>query len=545
MEEGQSVDYGYLPHLTEEIVLEARGEKLDAYAIALEGWRRGLDLRWYSGNHPDTSKIPVWNEENPGKFFSLSDGKETHYFFKSRGDLVSEKAMYTAMDKVRTKELLNDAGIPTPAGEYFSFDTDQEEILRSASEIGFPLVVKPVNGSFGLGVNLNIRSTEELISVLNRERYNERKQNILLERFLPGHEYRVYVADGRPVAVMQRQPANVRGDGIHTIHELITLKNNHREKNPRLFSCPIQINNELSEYLAVQGYSIDDIPAIDEKVILNPKSNISSGGDPHALELADTKEINEIAVQSLEVIGDLPHGSVDIIWERASGVSAVLEINPTSQIGSLLFPQKGAAFDIPKAIIDYYFPDSNAPSPFAKQMYFDLSDVIYPLKTSTCTMARVTPLPKGTLHKQRFIVRGDVSDVNFHRGMRKQAFERGLSGYILSQSDGTIEIVVVGDDLEVIEDFKRSIYDDPERSTVAEIKHGEYEGAVKIGFEVKADLKQMIEELEFLEKDIIATEKRYRKVLARNKALRGSLSWRMTYPVRLVGDVVKSIKRKR
>ena len=541
----QIMEYGHLPHLTEEIVLEARGETLDAFAIALEGWRRGLDLKYYASNHPACKKLPVWNEENPGKVFSLSDGTTTHYFFKSRGDRVSEEATYTAMDKVKTKQILDDAGISTPAGDTFPPDARNDDIIKRASEIGFPLVVKPIDGSFGRGVHLNIKSQEDLAAILINERYQERKQSILLERFIPGKELRVYVVGEQAVAVMEREPANVTGDGVHTINELIAIKNKRREENPRLYSCPILVNDELNKHLAKQEFTIDDIPAEGLRVILNPKSNISSGGDPHTLNLNETDILNETAVSALSCIPDLPQGSVDLIWDRASNDVTVLEINPTSQIGSLLFPYEGEAFDVPRAIIDYYFPDTIPPSPHAEEMYFDLSDVIYPLKSSTVTMSRVTPLPKGTLHKKRFIVSGEVSDINYHRGMRKQAFERKLSGHIMSRDDGTVEMVVVGDDLERIADFKQSIYEDPERSVVESVEEEEYEGAVKIGFEIKADIKLMLEELDFLEKDIIATEKRYRKVLKINQSLRNSLSWRMTFPIRVAGDLVKILKRNR
>ena len=81
------------------------------------------------------------------------------------------------------------------------------------------------------------------------------------------------------IAVLNRVPANVVGDGKQTIQELINMKNKQRRKNPRLFSCLIKVDYEIENILAKRGLSLNSVPGLSEIVYLREKSNISTGGE--------------------------------------------------------------------------------------------------------------------------------------------------------------------------------------------------------------------------------------------------------------------------
>src|SRR5690625_8041811 len=89
-----------------EVVQDAQGWNLDAYTIALEGWRRGLTLRWHTKDSEEFSKMKTWFVDSPGRLFSLSSDDKTHYFFRTRGDKVTNEAVEIGSDKGKTKELL-------------------------------------------------------------------------------------------------------------------------------------------------------------------------------------------------------------------------------------------------------------------------------------------------------------------------------------------------------------------------------------------------------------------------------------------------------
>lgn len=541
---GETSGENFLPHLTEEVVSDAKGPELDAFAIALEGWRRGLTLKWYAKNTVEFQDMNVWNVEKPGKLFSLASDNHTHYFFRSRGDKVSNLAVETCMDKQKTKELLLQHSVPTPGGKAFKADSEIEDAIVYASSIGFPVVVKPIDGSFGRGVYVNIESTEALEAILRKRIEAEDKDDFLVERFVPGDEYRVYVVDQKVVGVIKRIPANITGDGEHTVKELIYFKNKERRFNPRLHSCPIIIDEHMATHLIANNVRLDDIVTENVNLQLTGKSNISIGGDPVSVDSTSVEKVCDAAVGAMNAIPDLPHAAIDVIWDDNRDEVAVLEINPSAQIGSLLFPLEGLSSDVPSAIIDFYFPETKDLKVDREKLYFDLPDILFPLKSKTASITTVTPAFTEEIYTMKYTVYGDVQRQEYHRGLRKQAFERYLSGFVMNLSEGSIEVVVTGTNEEMVAEFEQVIWEDPERSMVERVEKSEYTGVVKIGFEIKADLKTQLGELNLLTNEVTQTEKKYKKLNKRNKSLRHSLSWKITYPIRLIGDIIRFFKIK-
>lgn len=229
----------WLPHLSDEIVSDAHGNLLDAYAVSLEGWRRGLKLRWHVKDSEKFKEITTWFVNKPGQLFSLSSKEKTHYFFRTRGDKVTNEAVAIGKDKERTKKKLLEAGVPVPKGSQFSEDTPNETIIEYAAKIGYPVVLKPTDGSFGRGVVSNITSSGELQYSLQYVREDLGYSDVILERYIPGKEYRLYVVGEKLVGAINRIPPNVVGDGMNNMKALIELKNEERNLNPRLVSCPI------------------------------------------------------------------------------------------------------------------------------------------------------------------------------------------------------------------------------------------------------------------------------------------------------------------
>lgn len=220
----------WLSHLSSEVISDVHGSLLDAYVIALEGWRRGLKLRWHVEDSEKFSEMVTWFTERPGQLFSLSSDSRTHYFFRSRGDKVTNEAVSIGKDKGSSKQHLSEHGVPVPQGGIFTSEHTKEEVLECGSKIGFPVVLKPKDGSFGRGVFVNITSTEELEACYDYTKELGTTDDIIIEQYIAGKDYRLYVVGDEVVGAMHRQPPNVIGDGAHTIEQLIQLKNAEREK---------------------------------------------------------------------------------------------------------------------------------------------------------------------------------------------------------------------------------------------------------------------------------------------------------------------------
>lgn len=541
-----SVNENWLPHLHPEVISEVEGNYLDAYVVALEGWRRGLTLRWHVKDSEKFKEMKTWYVDRPGQLFSLHSKEKSHYFFRTRGDKVTNDAVRKGMDKEVTKNILKEAGVSVPEGRQFTnFDSD-EVIIDYAKTLGFPVVLKPTDGSFGRGVFSDIKTEEELKHSLQYVREQLEEDRIIVEKYIPGKDYRLYVVGDEVVGAILRVPPNVIGDGINSIEALIDIKNAERQLNPRLTSCPIKTNRETIEFIGKSGYTLQTVPEKDEVVYLNDKGNISIGGDP--IDVLDelSEEMKQLAVQALQAIPGLTHGAVDLIIgqdEDGNEFGYVIELNPTAQIGGILFPAEGKSRDIPKAIIDYYFPETKDVYSEKEKIYFDFYDVLEPLISRQGVVSTVSPAPLGKIYMKQYIVYGDVQNHGYHLGLRKQAFERGLHGFVMNLEEGVIEIVVAGVDPEMVDDFKHGITEDEERATVIEIEASDYDGYVKVGFDSRANLKNIEEELEVLKENIDEINADIRKLEIRKRKLQRSISWRLTYPVRAAGAIVKLFKR--
>src|SRR5699024_1264045 len=129
-------------------------------------------------------------------------------------------------------------------------------------------------------------------------------------------------------------------------------------------------------------------------------------------------------------------------------------------------------------------------------------DVLSPLTTRAAKRTTVTPHPQGELFAKKYTIKGDVQDIGYHRGLRKQAFERYLNGLVFNLRNGDIDVIVAGTDLEMVDDFGNGIWEDPERSDVREVSVSNWNQPMKIGFEVKADFKTQMEEYRRLTEEL-------------------------------------------
>lgn len=539
-----------LPQLPAEIVKNARKTRLDAFAVALEGWRRGLQLKWYTKDSKHFDDMIVFGVNPPGRLFSLSSKERTHYFFRTRGDKVTNEAVINGSEKGVTKKMLDEAGVPVPQGKGFDEEATDEEIIEYSKTLDYPIVLKPTDASLGAGVVTNINSDEEFLKALHYVRHELEYPEVVVEQHVNGKEYRVYVVEDQVIAAYNRIPANIMGDGVHTIEELIDLKNRERRKNSRLNSCLIHIDREILEFIESRNYNLNSIPKKGELIYLREKTNVSTGGDPVDVTDDMPQRYKQIAIDAVKAIPGLHHAGVDIIINENKNLrnpAVVIELNPTAQIGGILFPLRGKARDIPKAIIDYYFPETKGMDTSDSQIYFDLRTVLEPLENRTAIEVQVAPAPMGKLHAKRFVVSGNVQRHSYHRFLMKQAMDRNLHGYVKNMVFDEIEIIVAGTDKSAIADFKKMITEYPQASKVSEIKEEDYHEQVTVGFEIAegyntSSIKSVQHALRKMEQDLQQKIKQKNRIQKDNRHIVNSNSWRITSPIRKLGAVVKGKK---
>ncbi|MBU9722716.1 MULTISPECIES: acylphosphatase [Bacillaceae] len=524
----QSNEVKWLPHLEGAVPTEGYGKKLSAYTIALEGWRRGLSLKFFT----------ITGDENNLKYrYSLSNNVREHKFESSKGDKVSEEAFLICDNKHLTKEYLSKAGVPVPRGRRFEENVEDQEVINYAESLGFPLVLKPIDANGGKGVFANIKDISEFKEALDHVRHELNYLDVIVEEFKPGDEYRIIVLEERVIGALNRIPANVVGDGENTIKQLIDIKNKYRKNNPHLKSRPIKIDKELEHVLELSGYNLQSVPKTGERVFLRLTSNLSTGGD--SVDITDelSPKLKEIAINATKAIPGLGVSGLDIIVNEDKTDGVVIEANTRPGFGGHLFPMIGEPRDLPKEIIDYYFPETKEVEKTG--LYFDFDTILDPLKSRSVKELLISPAPLGKLYGRKIIISGKVQNMGYRKWIRKQVLNNNLHGYTECLDNGDLEVVITGPNKGEVKNVSKIIIGGNEKAEISGYKEEEWNKPVKIGFEIK---KSKPEELIELEKELDRLETEKAKLNKKYTNIVNSRIWRYTSPVRLLLDNLKKIK---
>src|SRR5699024_4895369 len=156
-----------------------------------------------------------------------------------------------------TKKYLSAHGIRVPKGEKFTKDTDLDHLISLASELTYPVVMKPISENAGKGVFSNIINEKMLLETFNYLTNELGYEEVLLEEFIEGDEHRILTVGNKVVGIVKRVPANVVGNGVDTIRQLIREKNKSKKLNPVISKKTIDIDRELENQLASAGYNLD------------------------------------------------------------------------------------------------------------------------------------------------------------------------------------------------------------------------------------------------------------------------------------------------
>ncbi|MCX7883836.1 MAG: cyanophycin synthetase [Caloramator sp.] len=288
----------------------------------------------------------------------LGYGKYQRRIEASITDATSTIAVDISCDKAMTKELLKNACIPVADGDIAN---SPEDVIKICNRIGYPVVIKPVDGNQGKGVTVNVsRDDEALKAYCEASKINTR---VIVEKYIEGKDYRVLVVDGKVSAVALRMPPKVIGDGISSIKELIDIENMNpqrgygHEKPLTKIPCDESVVN----YLNSMNLSLDYIPSKGETVYLRQNANLSTGGT--AKDCSDIIHPDNInyAVRAAETIG-LDIAGIDICTKDISkplidSNGAVIEVNASPGLRMHISPTYGKSRNVASDIIDYLFPD--------------------------------------------------------------------------------------------------------------------------------------------------------------------------------------------
>lgn len=269
----------------------------------------------------------------------------------------SNIAVDLACDKEETKFLLEQAEVAVPRGEIIKKESSLEASCRY---VGFPLVVKPIDGNHGRGITVNIKSYEAAL-VAFREAKNV-SNSIIIEKYIEGDDYRLLVIDHKLVAAAKRTPAHVIGDGKSTIQELIDEVNRdpRRGYGHEKVLTSIKVNDLTEMLIKAKGYSLGTVIAAGEQLMLKDTANLSTGGTAedvtdivHPANIFMAERISKII--GLDICGiDIMTTDISQPIEQTGG--AVLEVNAGPGFRMHLAPTSGLPRNVAAYVVDKLFP---------------------------------------------------------------------------------------------------------------------------------------------------------------------------------------------
>lgn len=272
----------------------------------------------------------------------------------------SQIAVDIAGDKNLTKQLLADAGLPVPRGAVVR---DAESAVREARRLRMPVVTKPLDGNHGRGVSTNLSTEAEIRAGFEEAlRSVKRGRSVVIEEQLPGRDHRILVVAGEVVAVAERIPARVIGDGTASIRQLIDQVNAdpRRGQGHEQVMTKIKVDDHLRGVLAAAGMDLDTIPAEGQVVYLRDTANLSTGGT--AVDRTDEIHPDNVAVaeQAAAVVGldvaGIDFLSPDISRSVRETGGGIVEVNAAPGFRMHLEPSEGHARDVARPVLRALFP---------------------------------------------------------------------------------------------------------------------------------------------------------------------------------------------
>jgi cyanophycin synthetase len=276
-------------------------------------------------------------------------------------------AVDIASDKNLTNRLLDSAGLPVPKSEVVN---TVEACVAAARRVGFPCVVKPLDGNHGRGVHLDLRTDDDIRAAFAGASAQSRSGDLVVESYITGNDYRCLVIGGKVAAIAERVPASVVGDGKQTVRQLVdeTNADPRRGIGHEKVLTRIKLDAAAEALVQAQGYELDAVPPEGQRVKLALTGNMSTGGTSIDRTIEAHPDNAEIAEMAARVVG-LDVAGIDFICPditvpvRETG-GAIVEVNAAPGFRMHTHPTEGEPQYVAKPVIDLLFaPGANARIP--------------------------------------------------------------------------------------------------------------------------------------------------------------------------------------
>ncbi len=293
---------------------------------------------------------------NTGSLVQLGYGAKQRRILAAETDATPAIAEWIAQDKQLTRNLLQQIGVPVPTGRVV---TEAEEAWAVAEDIGVPVVIKPQYGNQGKGVATNLSTKSQILAAFHAAK--KEGDEIIVETFAPGADWRVLVVGERVIAAARREPAQVVGDGKSTVRQLIEIVNADplRSDGHSTSLSWIKLDDVSLAVLAEQDFTPESIPTAGQIILIRRNANLSTGGTAEDVTDKVHPLVAARCVEAAKMVG-LDICGVDVVavdigrpLEEQQGV--IVEVNAAPGLRMHLEPSSGTPRNVGGAIVDLLF----------------------------------------------------------------------------------------------------------------------------------------------------------------------------------------------
>ncbi len=307
----------------------------------------------------DARKIP-WMLLNARSMVQLGYGVHQQRIQATLSSHSGILGVELACDKEGTKTILRDSGIPVPRGTTIRYFDELQDAIADVG--GYPIVIKPLDGNHGRGITIDINDWDHAVEAYDLANRESKSRSIIVERYYRGSDHRILVINGKLVAVAERIPAHVIGDGQHTVEELIQITNedpNRGDGHDNVLT-KITIDKTALDVLSRQGYKLDSVLEEGKIAYLRATANLSTGG----IAVDRTDDIHPENVWLMErvakIIG-LDIAGIDVVTlditkplREVDGV--IVEVNAAPGFRMHVAPSRGLPRNVAAPVLDMLFP---------------------------------------------------------------------------------------------------------------------------------------------------------------------------------------------
>lgn len=300
-----------------------------------------------------------WIRLNNQSLVQFGHGKHQQRIQATITSQTKHIAVEISCDKEDTHNMLNDLGLPVPQQRVVYSPT---EAVRAARRIGFPVVVKPLDGNHGRGVSINLTEDAQIETAFAEARAQSKSRAILVESFVTGMDHRMLVVNNELVAVAKRVPGHVVGDGKSTIAELVEVVNSdpRRGIGHEKVLTNLELDAQAERLMQEAGYTEATVLPDGQIFFLRSTANLSTGGT--AIDMTDVchPDNKDMAERTIKAVG-LDVGGVDFLTSDITKSykdigGAIVEVNAAPGFRMHVAPSEGAPRDVAGKVLEMLFP---------------------------------------------------------------------------------------------------------------------------------------------------------------------------------------------